>query len=367
MTKSQGTVSQAQDIQDRSVSKRPDFELDPSKLEFGRVFCPNMFITEYAGGEWREPRIEPLHSLQLHPAAMALHYGQAIFEGLKAFRQADGRIAVFRPDANARRLNRSALVLDMPQVPEELFVEATRRLVDTERDYVPDEPGSLYIRPTMIASEACLGVRSSTEYIFYMLALPTGSYFKETSGGAGSVKVLISESAVRAFPGGTDAAKAAGNYAASLRITSRAKSLGCSQVLFLSATDRRSVEEMGGMNILFVRDGVLVTPPLGDTILHGVTRDSVLTCAADLGIPVQETALDMHEILEGIQNGAVSEGIACGTAAVLTGINSFVRESGETIPFRSPAPGPVAGRLYDYIQDVQRGRQRDTRGWLHYV
>jgi branched-chain amino acid aminotransferase len=367
MTKSPGSVSQAPEIQDRSVAKRPDFELDPSKLEFGRVFCPNMFITEYAQGEWQEPRIEPLHALQLHPAAMALHYGQAIFEGLKAFRQADRRLAVFRPDANARRLNKSAAVLDMPHVPEDLFVEATRRLVDTERDYVPEEPGSLYLRPTMIASEACLGVRSSTEYIFYMIALPTGSYFKETSGGAGSVKVMISESAVRAFPGGTGAAKTAGNYAASLRVTSRARGLGCSQVLFLAATDRRSVEEMGGMNIMFVRDGVLVTPPLGDTILHGVTRDSVLACAADLGIPVQETPLDINEILAGIQNGSVSEGIACGTAAVLTGINSFVRESGETIALGSAAPGPITNRLYEQIQDVQRGRRPDTRGWLHYV
>jgi branched-chain amino acid aminotransferase len=367
MTKSQATVSQAHEIRDRSVSKRPDFELDPAKLEFGRVFCPNMFITEYASGGWKEPRLEPLHALQLHPAAMALHYGQAIFEGLKAFRQADGRLAVFRPDANARRLNKSAQVLDMPQLPEELFVDATRRLVEVEREYVPAEPGSLYLRPTMIASEACLGVRSATEYIFYILALPTGSYFKETSGGAGSVKVMISESAVRAFPGGTGAAKAAGNYAASLRVTSRARGLGCSQVLFLSATDRRSVEEMGGMNILFVRDGVLVTPPLTGTILHGVTRDSVLQCATDLGIPVEETPLDINDILDGVQNGSVSEGIACGTAAVLTGINSFVRESGETITFRTPAPGPVASRLYEHIQDIQRGRKPDTRGWLHYV
>jgi branched-chain amino acid aminotransferase len=367
MTKSQGTVSQAPEIRNASVSKRPDFDLDPAKLGFGVVFCPNMFITEFSRGEWREPRIEPLHALQLHPAAMALHYGQAIFEGLKAFRQPDGRIAVFRPDANARRLNRSAAVLDMPRLPEELFVEATRRLSDIERDYIPNEPGSLYLRPTMIASEACLGVRSATEYIFYMLALPTGSYFKETSGGAGSVKVMISESAVRAFPGGTGAAKAAGNYAASLRVTSRAKSLGCSQVLFLSATDRRSVEEMGGMNILFVRDGVLVTPPLTGTILEGVTRDSVLQCAGDLGIPTQETPLDIDEILAGVQDGSVSEGIACGTAAVLTGINSFVRESGETIAFKSAAPGPVASRLYEHIQDVQRGRRPDTRGWLYYV
>ena len=354
----------APEIRDASVPKAPDFDLDPARLEFGRVFCPNMFLADYHGGQWHDPRLEPLHTLALHPAAMALHYGQAIFEGLKAFRQADGRIAIFRPDANARRLNRSAEILDMPKLPEELFVEATRRLVAAHRDYVPQDPGSLYIRPAMVATEACLGVRSSTEYVFFILGLPTGSYFKETSGGAGSVKVLISESSVRAFPGGIGAAKAAGNYSASLRITSRARSLGCAQVLFLSATDRASIEEMGGMNIMFVRDGVLVTPPLTDTILRGVTRESILACAADLGIPVQETPLDIHGILQGIQNGSVSEGIACGTAAVLTGINGFVRESGETVTFRTPSPGPITSRLYESIQDIQRGRRPDTHGWL---
>ena len=357
-------VLSAPDIRDNSVEKKPDFPLDPARLEFGRTFCPNMFLVEYKDGRWNDPRLEPLHALSLHPAAMVLHYGQAIFEGLKAFRQADGRVAVFRPDANARRLNRSAEILDMPPVPEELFVEATRRLVAAHRDYVPEEPGSLYIRPAMVATEACLGVRSSTEYAFFILALPTGSYFKETSGGAGSVKVLVSESSVRAFPGGIGAAKAAGNYSASLRITSRARSLGCSQVLFLNATDRTSIEEMGGMNIMFVRDGVLVTPPLTDTILRGVTRESILACAADLGIEVQETPLDIHGILQGVQSGSVSEGIACGTAAVLTGINAFVRESGETIAFTSPAPGPITTRLYEMIQDIQRGRRPDTHGWL---
>jgi branched-chain amino acid aminotransferase len=357
----------ADTIRDASIKKAPDFDLDPAKLEFGRVFCPNMFLVEYGDGQWRDARIEPLHTLALHPAAMALHYGQAIFEGLKAFRQADGRIAVFRPDANARRLNKSAAVLDMPQLPEELFVDATRQLVAVHRDYVPEEPGSLYIRPAMVATEACLGVRSSNEYVFFIIVLPTGSYFKETSGGAGSVKVLISESSVRAFPGGIGAAKAAGNYSASLRITSRAKGHGCAQVLFLSATDRVSIEEMGGMNIMFVRNGELVTPPLTDTILRGVTRESILACATDLGISVRETPLNIHEILPGIQNGTVTEGIACGTAAVLTGINSFVRESGEVIPFRSEGPGPITSKLYEHIQGIQRGTRPDTRGWLQYV
>jgi branched-chain amino acid aminotransferase len=354
-------------IRDGSVPRPPERDLDPTQLEFGRVFCPNMFLVDYSGGEWRDPRIEPLHSLQLHPGASGLHYGQAIFEGLKAFRHPDDRIAIFRPDANARRLNRSAEVLDMPPLPEKLFIEATRRLVSIERSYVPRAPGSLYIRPTMIATEPCLGVASAKEYVFYIVVLPTGSYFKEAAEGAGSVKVLISESSVRAFPGGTGAAKAAGNYAATLRITSRARKLGCAQVLFLNAIDRRGVEEMGGMNILFVRDGVLITPPLTDTILRGTIRDSLLACASDVGVPVDETPIDIHEALAAIRNGTITEGIACGTAAALTGINSFVRENGETTAFTTAAPGPITRKLYEHIQSIQRGLRPDTRGWLHFV
>jgi branched-chain amino acid aminotransferase len=328
------------------------------------VFCPHRFLVDYANGAWTDARIEPLHALQIHPGAIGVHYGQSIFEGLKAFRQPDGRVAVFRPDANARRLNRSAEILDMPALPEDLFVEAMRRLTDVEKEWVPDEPGSLYLRPTMIATEPCLGVRSATEYTFYVVALPTGSYFKETSGGAGSVRVLISESCVRAVPGGTGAAKAAGNYAATLRITTKARSLGCSQVLFLNALDRKHVEEMGGMNIFFVRKGALITTPLTDTILRGVTRDSLMTCARDLGVTVEETPIDIDEVLDGIRDGSVTEAIACGTAAVLTGISAFVRESGETVAFGA-APGPLTSRLYQHIQDIQRGRRPDTHGWLY--
>jgi branched-chain amino acid aminotransferase len=355
------------DIRDASVPKPPDHDLDPARLEFGRTFCPNMFITEYANGGWKDPRIEPLRPLQLHPGAIGLHYGQTIFEGLKAFRQPDDRVAIFRPDANARRLNSSAGILDMPALPEELFLEATRRLVSVERSYVPRAPGSLYLRPTMVATEAALGVASAREYVFYILALPTGSYFKETAAGAGSVKVLISESSVRAVPGGTGAAKCGGNYAATLRITSRARSLGCAQVLFLNALDRSTVEEMGGMNIFFVRGGTLVTPPLTDTILRGTMRDTILTSARDLGIAVEEMPLDIHEILRQIAGGEVTEAIASGTAAALTGIHAFTRESGDTVALPPPVPGPVTTRLYDHIQAVQRGLQPDAHGWLSFV
>jgi branched-chain amino acid aminotransferase len=361
------TAAAPHTIRDASVLQAPDVDLDPTQLQFGRVFCPNMFITEYADGRWNDPRIEPLRALPLHPGSVGLHYGQAIFEGLKAFRHPNDRIAIFRPDANARRLNRSAEILDMPAVPEELFIEAIRRLVSIERRFVPEAPGSLYIRPTMIASEPCLSVASSKEYLFYILVLPTGSYFKETASGAGSVKVMISDSCVRAVPGGTGAAKAAGNYAATLRITSVAKSKGCSQVLFLNAVDRKSVEEMGGMNVFFVRDGGLVTPPLTDTILRGTIRDSIIACARDLGLPVEETRIDIDAVLHDITRGSITEAIACGTAAALTGISAFVRESGDTVAFTSAVPGPVTTRLFEHLQGIQYGRRPDTHGWLQVV
>jgi branched-chain amino acid aminotransferase len=361
------TARTADVIRDASVRTPPAIDLDPAKLEFGKNFCPNMFLTDYKNGQWNDPRIEPLHALQLHPGAIGLHYGQTIFEGLKAFRHPDNRIAIFRPDANARRLNRSAEILDMPALPEALFIDATRQLVSVERDYVPRAPGSLYIRPAMVATEAGLGVASAREYVFFIVALPTGSYFREAAIGAGSVKVLISDSSVRAVPGGTGAAKAGGNYAATLRITTRARSMGCAQVLFLNALDRTSVEEMGGMNIFFVRNGVLVTPPLTDTILRGTMRDTLIQCAADVGVPVEETRLDINEILAGVRDGSVSEGIACGTAAALTGISELVRESGERVSFSGGAPGPVTSKLYEHVQGIQRGLRPDTRGWLDFV
>ena len=367
MIKQHETATATYTIRDLSVARAPETDLDPATLEFGRNFCPNMFLVEYAKGQWNDPRIEPLRPLQLHPGAIALHYGQTIFEGLKAFRQPDGRVAVFRPELNARRLNVSAGILAMPALPEELFVEATRQLVAVERSYVPRAPGSLYIRPTMIATEGCLGVKSASEYLFYIVVLPTGSYFKETAGGAGSVRVLISESSVRAVPGGTGAAKAGGNYAATLRITARAKELGCAQVLFLNAIDRRSIEEMGGMNIFFVRKGTLVTPPLTDTILKGTMRDTIIRSAADLGVAVEETRLDINDVLREVASGEITEGIACGTAAALTGINSFTRESGETVTFGTGAPGPITSRLYEHIQAIQRGLKPDKYGWLVYV
>jgi branched-chain amino acid aminotransferase len=355
------------EIRDCSVSVPPGGDLDPRNLEFGRIFCRNMFLADYGDGKWRDPRIEPLRDFSVHPGSVFVHYAQTIFEGLKAFRHADGRLALFRPAENARRLNISAEIMGMPSFEPEMFVQACVRLTSVEGQYVPSDPGCLYLRPAMIGTEPCLGIRSSATFVFFVLALPTGSYFKETASGAGSISVLVSESSVRAAPGGTGMAKTGGNYAATLRTQMRAKEMGCAQALYLHAVDRRGIEEMGGMNIFFVRDGRLVTPPLSDTILQGIMRNTILTVASDLNIPAQEMRLDINDVLRDIRNGTISEAIASGTAAVLTGINSFMLENGERIPVGTSSPGPITSTIYEHIRGVQYGSQPDPHEWMVYV
>jgi branched-chain amino acid aminotransferase len=352
-------------IQDLSKRRPPQAELDPSKIAFGKMFAPNMFVCEYREGKWQSPRLEPLANFSLHPAAIVLHYAQAIFEGLKAFRQADGSIALFRPDKNARRFHDSAVRMCMPPVPEELFLAAVSELTRIHDDYVPREPGSLYLRPVLIGTEACIGVRASNEYLFYALALPSGAYFPEAKNGLGSVDVLISESVVRAAPGGTGNVKAAANYAVTLKIISDAKHQNCAQVLFLDVSPEQRVEEMGGMNIMFVENGTLMTPPINSTTLPGVVRDSILVLAQDLGIPTREFAYPAAELFAKLKSGAITESFACGTAATITGIAHFLTEHGEK--FTLPAPGPVSEKLYRHLTGVQYGRVPDPHGWRRTV
>src|SRR5665213_557934 len=240
-------------------------DLDPAKLEFGRTFTPDWFVSEYRNGLWQNSRVEPVHNISLHPAAIVFHYGQSIFEGMKAYRWANGKIALFRPKDNARRFARSAERMAMPPVDPEFFVEAVKALVRTDAEWTPREPGSLYIRPTMMGTEACIGVRASHDFLFFILALPSGAYFKEAGGSSvGTVTVYVAETSSRAAHGGTGDVKASANYAISLHTIEEGKKRGCSQVLFLDSGGRRLVEELGGMNVFFVEEGELVTPPLHD-------------------------------------------------------------------------------------------------------
>jgi len=343
-------------------------DLDPSKLEFGKTFAPDWFVSEYRNGAWHDARVEPSHNISLHPAAIVLHYGQSIFEGMKAYRWANGKVALFRPMENARRFARSAERMAMPPVDPEFFVEAVKALVRTDADWVPKEPGSLYIRPTMMGTEACIGVRASHQFLFFVIALPSGAYFKETDANrVSTVRVYVAETSSRAAHGGTGDVKASANYAISLHTIEEGKRKGCSQVLFLDSRGKRQVEELGGMNVFFVEDNVLLTPPLHDTILPGITRDSVIQVAHDLGIEVRETPIQIDEAAEKIQSGQISEVFACGTAAVVIGIDEFLFESGRRLTIGGGVAGQVTRKLNAELQGIQFGRLPDRHHWTEVV
>jgi len=351
-------------IANLSAQRSAPYSLNPKDIEFGRICTPNFFVCEYRGGKWQDPRIEALHPFSLHPAANVLHYAQAIFEGLKAYQHPDESVALFRPEMNARRFDESAERMGMPSIGEELFLEAVHRLVDIDRAFLPVPPGTIYIRPTMIGTEACLGVRASTEFIFYVITLPSGAYFKEMGTGTGAVKVFVEQSTSRAAPGGTGAVKAAANYAVTLKSIRQAKEKGCSQVLFLDAVRRHRVEEMGGMNVFFVRDGELITPKLNGTILAGVTRDSLLALGPTIGVPARECDIDIDDVVAEIHSGRITEGIACGTAATVIGISELLFEDGRRVQVADGNLGPITQRLFDEIQAIQFGKVADRFGWV---
>jgi branched-chain amino acid aminotransferase len=343
-------------------------ELDPAKLEYGKNFSPNWFVAEYRNGVWQNARVEPLHNISLHPAAIVLHYAQSIFEGMKAYRWADGRVALFRPEENARRFARSAVRMAMPPVDPDFFVEAVSALVHTDAAWTPHEPGSLYLRPTLIGIEPCIGVRSSHEFLFFVLALPSGAYFKEAGpSGVGTVTVFVAESTSRAAHGGTGDVKASANYAISLKTIEEAKKLGCSQVLFLDSSGNRQVEELGGMNVFFVEKDRLVTPNLHGTTLPGITRDSVIQVARDLGMNVVEGPVDIDEAAARVDSGEITEVFACGTAAVISGIKELRFETGRHLMIGDGHPGPVTSRLNTALQGIQFGRVEDRHGWVRIV
>ncbi|MGN6375654.1 MAG: branched-chain amino acid aminotransferase, partial [Sphingomonas sp.] len=330
---------------------------------FGRVFTDHMATVRFAADRgWHDARIEPREPLQMSTATAVLHYAQEIFEGLKAYRLADGGTALFRPEMNARRFRDSARRLAMAELPEEVFLDSVRTLVRRERDWIPTlEGGALYLRPFMFATEVFLGVKPSSEYLYAVIASSVGGYFK---GGAPAVNLWVSRDYTRAAPGGTGAAKCGGNYAASLVAQAEAIRQGCDQVLFLDAADRRWIEELGGMNIFFVfDDGRVVTPPLTGTILPGITRDSLLTLAADLGIDAREEPYAIDQCQADAESGRLVEAFACGTAAVVTPIGSMKMANGG---FRigDGTPGPVTLRLREALTAIQRGTAEDVHGWL---
>ena len=319
---------------------------------------------------WHNAAVVPYAPISLDPVASVLHYGQAIFEGLKAYRQPDGSIKTFRPEANAERMQRSAERMAMPKLPTELFIESLRMLVDIDQDWVPAAGGeeSLYLRPFMIATEPSLGVRPANSYTFMLVASPAGAYFK---GGINPVSVWLSEDYVRACPGGTGAAKFAGNYAASLVAQAQAAEKGCDQVVWLDAIERTYVEEMGGMNLFFVygtgNDARVVTPRLSGSLLPGVTRASLLQVAQDLGYAVSEELVSTESWRDDALSGAMSETFACGTAAVITPIVGFNSPEHGAQVVGDGEPGSRTRELRAHLLDIQFGRAEDRHGWLRRV
>ncbi|MFD4901133.1 branched-chain amino acid aminotransferase [Streptomyces sp. NPDC058411] len=336
---------------------------------FGRHFTDHMVTIRWTEGRgWHDGQLVPYGPLSMDPANMTLHYAQEIFEGLKAYRQPDGTVATFRPEANAARFQRSAARLAMPELPVETFIEACDVLVQQDQAWVPAHGGeeSLYLRPFMIATEVGLGVRPANEYLFLVIASPAGAYFP---GGVKPVSIWLSQDRVRAVPGGMGDAKTGGNYAASLLAQAEAAARGCDQVAYLDAVEHKWVEELGGMNLYFVygqEDGSkkIVTPSLTGSLLAGVTRDSLLTVARDLGYDSEEGRVSIDQWRADTGNGTLTEVFACGTAAVITPVGTVKSADGEWTQ-GDGTPGEVTLKLRERLLDIQRGVVQDTHGWMH--
>jgi branched-chain amino acid aminotransferase len=332
-----------------------------SELGFGSVFTDHMFLVNFQEEKgWYDPRVEPYGPLSLDPATAVLHYGQGLFEGLKAFRGADGKIRLFRPQKHVERLNRTAQRMCIPAIDPELVLKSWTTLVGVDRDWVPSSVGhSLYIRPTVIASEAFLGVRPATEYLYFVILSPVGAYYPE---GMNPVKIKVIDKYSRAVPGGLGEAKTAANYAASLYAAEEAKHEGFTQVLWLDAVHRKYIEEVGTMNIMLRIGDEVITPPLGGSILAGVTRDSVLTLLGEWGQRVSERAITIDEVREAAHRGTLREVWGTGTAAVISPVGELAFKD-ERIVVNGGRIGELTQKLFDAIVGIQYGTVPDSRGW----
>lgn len=337
----------------------------PAKLGFGQIFSRRMFTQEWSKDKgWHDAKIGPYGPISLMPSTAVFHYAQEIFEGTKAYRRPDGHLNLFRPWENARRFNRSAKRMSMELVDEEAHVDAIVQLVKLENEWVPSGEGeSLYIRPTMIATEPALGVHASGHYLHFIIVGPVGAYF---ATGFNPVSVYVADDYVRAVSGGTGEAKCGGNYAASLIVGEEVSKKGYHQVLWLDGVERRWVEEVGAMNIAFAYGKHIVTPSLSGTILRGVTRDSVLKLAPDLGYTVEEGKLDINDVLRDIEAGKITEAFGMGTAAVIAPVGRFGYQ-GKDFAVNGGQVGPIAKHLYKTLTDIQYGRVADPYGWTYKI
>ncbi len=335
---------------------------DSSKLVFGKAMTDHMLIIDYDAGQgWHDARIIPYGPLQIDPAAKVLHYAEEIFEGLKAYRTADGSIQLFRVRDNIDRMNKSADRLCLPQIPEELAVSAIKKLVEVEQDWVPHEKDtSLYIRPFMIGLDAALGVHSSHHVQFIVVVCPVGAYYPE---GLNPVKIYIENEDVRAVKGGTGMAKTGGNYAASLRAGNRAEERGYSQVLWLDGVHRKYIEEVGAMNVMFKVNGKILTPDLNGSVLDGITRRSCIQLLKDWGYEVEERRISAEELFDAAESGALEEAWGTGTAAVVSPIGELAMD-GKKVTVSGGKIGEITQKLYDELTGIQWGRTADPHGWI---
>ncbi|HBI72384.1 MAG TPA: branched chain amino acid aminotransferase [Lachnospiraceae bacterium] len=330
-------------------------------LEFGTIFTDHMFLMNYETGRgWFDPRIVPYQSLSLEPSAMVFHYGQEMFEGLKAYKAADGRTLLFRPNKNIERANRSNRRLCIPEIPVEDFLQALKAIVKMEEAWIPTKEGtSLYIRPFVIATDPFLGVRPANTYLFVIILSPVGAYYPE---GLNPVKIWIEDEYVRAVRGGIGEAKTGGNYVASMRSQVKAHEEGYSQVLWLDGVHRKYIEEVGAMNIFFKINGTIVTPELNGSILPGVTRDSVLELCREWGLPVKETKISIDDIYEAHSKGLLEEVFGTGTAAVISPVGQL-RWEDHIMQVQDGGIGPVSQKLYDTLTGIQLGKIEDYNHW----
>lgn len=350
-----------QDIRIELTSQKKEKPL-ASKLQFGKTFTDHMFIMDYQADQgWHDPRIVPYQPITLDPAAVIFHYGQTVFEGLKAYRAKDDTIRLFRPNKNMERINHSNERLCMPQIDETFALEALKQLIQVDKDWIPTAEGtSLYIRPFIIATDSSLSVSASGSYQFMIILSPVGSYYKE---GINPVKILVENEYIRAVAGGTGTAKTAGNYAAGLKAQEGAEKQGYAQVLWLDGVEKKYVEEVGSMNIFFKIAGEIITPALNGSILAGVTRDSIIQLLDHWNLPVTQRKVSMEEIRTAQQEGRLEEAFGTGTAAVISPVGAFNYENEELI-VNGGKTGEISKKLYDTLTDIQTGKQEDPFDWV---
>ena len=331
-------------------------------LGFGKIFTDHMFIMNYTEGKgWHDARIVPYGELSLEPSSMVFHYGQEMFEGLKAYKGADGKTRLFRPDMNAKRANASNERLCIPEIPEEDFVEAIKAVVKIDEDWIPEEDGtSLYIRPFVIATDAFLGVAPSKTYLFIIILAPSGAYY---ANGLAPVGIWIEDDYVRAVKGGIGEAKTGGNYVASMAAQMKAHDAGYSQVLWLDGVERKYIEEVGAMNIFFKINGTIVTPMLNGSILPGITRNSVIELCKEWGLPVEERKVSAQELVDAYEAGTLEEVFGTGTAAVISPVGAL-RFGDRVMQIKDGSIGEYSQKLYDTITGIQLGKIKETKGWV---